>query len=162
MREGFSVVSSCSCDASRKQLRGVDAELVLAQRFDFDGFAVHVTGMHFLILGVSAVLMTGLALVLAKSRAGRLWRACSQNIALAQLCGINTDRVLTWTGAAAAGFAAVSGWIIAIAQLCRFVYWLVRLVVRAHMLMRRLAENPGSTLEDVAAQENMGGLMPLA
>ena len=34
---------------------------------------------------------------------------------------------------------------------------LVRLIVRAHMLMRRLAENPGSTLEDVAAQENMGG-----
>ena len=34
---------------------------------------------------------------------------------------------------------------------------LVRLIVRAHMLMRRLAENPGSTLEDVAVQENMGG-----
>ena len=34
---------------------------------------------------------------------------------------------------------------------------LVRLFVRAHMLARRLAENPGSTLEDVAAQENMGG-----
>src|SRR5262245_50947592 len=81
---------------------------------DFDGFVVHVTGMHFIILSVSAVLMTGLALVLGNSRAGRLWRACSQNIALAQLCGIDTDRVLTWTGAAAAGFAAVSGWIIAV------------------------------------------------
>jgi branched-chain amino acid transport system permease protein len=81
---------------------------------DFDGFVVHVTGMHFIILSVSAVLMTSLALVLTRSRAGRLWRACSQNIALAQLCGIDTDRVLTWTGAAAAGFAAVSGWIIAI------------------------------------------------
>jgi branched-chain amino acid transport system permease protein len=81
---------------------------------DFDGFVVHVTGMHFIILSVSAVLMTGLALVLGKSRAGRLWRACSQNIALAQLCGIDTDRVLTWTGATAAAFAAVSGWIIAI------------------------------------------------
>ena len=34
---------------------------------------------------------------------------------------------------------------------------LARLFVRAHMLARRLAENPGSTLEDVAAQENMGG-----
>lgn len=81
---------------------------------DFDGFVVHVTGMHFLILGVSTVLMTALALVLGKSRAGRLWRACSQNIALAQLCGIDTDRVLAWTGAAAAAFAAASGWIIAI------------------------------------------------
>ncbi len=34
---------------------------------------------------------------------------------------------------------------------------LARLIVRAHVLARRLAENPGSTLEDVAAQENMGG-----
>jgi branched-chain amino acid transport system permease protein len=83
-------------------------------KINFDGFVVHVTGMHFIILSVSAVLMTSLVLVLAKSRAGRLWRACSQNIALAQLCGIDTDRVLTWTGAAAAAFAAVSGWIIAI------------------------------------------------
>ena len=33
---------------------------------------------------------------------------------------------------------------------------LVRLVVRAYRLARRLAENPGSTLEDVASQENMG------
>ncbi len=34
---------------------------------------------------------------------------------------------------------------------------LVRLIVRAHGLARRLAENPGWTLEDVASQQNMGG-----
>ena len=34
---------------------------------------------------------------------------------------------------------------------------LVRLIVRADRLARRLAENPGSTLEDVASQQNMGG-----
>jgi site-specific DNA recombinase len=39
---------------------------------------------------------------------------------------------------------------------------LVRLIVRAHRLSRRLAENPGSSLEDVASKQNMGGLMPLA
>lgn len=81
---------------------------------DFDGFAVHVTGMQILILAVAGALLTGLTLVLTRSQAGRLWRACSQNLALAQLCGIDTGRVLTWTGAAAGGFAAVSGWIIAI------------------------------------------------
>lgn len=81
---------------------------------DFDGFIVHVTGMHILILGVAAALLIGLTLVLTLSQAGRLWRACSQNLTLAQLCGIDTGRVLTWTAAAAGGFAAVSGWIIAI------------------------------------------------
>ena len=34
---------------------------------------------------------------------------------------------------------------------------LVRLIVRARGLARRLAENPGWTLEDVASQQNMGG-----
>jgi site-specific DNA recombinase len=34
---------------------------------------------------------------------------------------------------------------------------LVRLIVRAHRLSRRLAENPGSSLEDVASKQNMGG-----
>jgi len=34
---------------------------------------------------------------------------------------------------------------------------LARLIVRAHRLARRLAENPGWTLEDVASQQNMGG-----
>ena len=34
---------------------------------------------------------------------------------------------------------------------------LVRLIVRAHRLARRLAENPGSTLEDVASREELGG-----
>jgi branched-chain amino acid transport system permease protein len=81
---------------------------------DFDGFILHVTGMQIIILSLAAVLLGSLTLVLSQSQAGRLWRACSQNLPLAQLCGINTDRVLTWTAAAAAGFAAASGWIIAI------------------------------------------------
>jgi site-specific DNA recombinase len=34
---------------------------------------------------------------------------------------------------------------------------LIRLIVRADRLARRLAENPGSSLEDVASQQNMGG-----
>ena len=81
---------------------------------DFDGFIVHVTGMQVLILTISAILLTSLTLVLTRSQAGRLWRACSQNLHLAQLCGIDTNRVLTWTAAAAGAFAAASGWIIAI------------------------------------------------
>ena len=34
---------------------------------------------------------------------------------------------------------------------------LVRLLVRAHALSRQVAATPGSTLEDVGAQEGMGG-----
>jgi site-specific DNA recombinase len=34
---------------------------------------------------------------------------------------------------------------------------LTRLIVRARRLKRRLDENPGSTLQDIASRENLGG-----
>jgi hypothetical protein len=39
---------------------------------------------------------------------------------------------------------------------------LTRLIVRARRLMRRLAENPGSTLEDIASAKTWAGLIPPA
>ena len=84
-------------------------------RLDFDGYPVSVTVMQGVIFLMSAALIAALYSVLARTRAGRLWRACSQNLALAELCGIDVGRVMAWTAAAAAGFAAASGWIIAIA-----------------------------------------------
>jgi ribose 1,5-bisphosphokinase PhnN len=38
----------------------------------------------------------------------------------------------------------------------------VRLLVRANVLGKRLADNPRSTLEDIAAHENMGEPYPAA
>jgi branched-chain amino acid transport system permease protein len=108
LQEGLRVKS----DGRERWLSPIYADSLV--NVDFDGFIVHVTGMQIVILTVAAVLLTSLTLVLTKSQAGRLWRACSQNLHLAQLCGIDTNRVLTWTAAAAAGFAATAGWIIAI------------------------------------------------
>jgi branched-chain amino acid transport system permease protein len=83
-------------------------------RMDFDGYPVSLTIMQAIIFAVSATLIALLYGVLNRTSAGRLWRACSQNLALAELCGVNVGRVMTWTAAAAAGFAAVPGWIIAV------------------------------------------------
>jgi branched-chain amino acid transport system permease protein len=84
-------------------------------RLDFDGYPVSVTIMQAIIFVVSATLILTLYSVLARTKAGRLWRACSQNLALAELCGIDVGWVMSWTAAAAAAFAAASGWIIGIA-----------------------------------------------
>ena len=82
--------------------------------YDFDGFIFRISEMQILILVVAASLLTLLALVLTRSQMGRWWRACSENLQLAQLCGIDTARVMNLTATAAAGFAAASGWIIAV------------------------------------------------
>ena len=81
-------------------------------RIDFDGFPVSVTLMQTIIVLLSATLILTLYSVLARTKAGRLWRACSQNRDLAALCGIDVNRVMSWTAATAAAFAAASGWII--------------------------------------------------
>jgi branched-chain amino acid transport system permease protein len=82
---------------------------------DFDGFVVRISLMQIVVLAVSAGLILALVAVLRRTAAGRLWRAASQNRDLAQLCGVDTDRVIRWTAAAAAAFAAAGGWILAVA-----------------------------------------------
>jgi branched-chain amino acid transport system permease protein len=85
-----------------------------AVHIDFDGFVFRISEMQVLILALAAALLVSLTLVLTRSAAGRYWRACSENLQLAQLCGIDTTRVMNLTATAAAAFAAASGWIIAI------------------------------------------------
>ncbi len=64
------------------------------------------------VLAVASIL--GLALFLTATRFGRNWQACSQEIILAKLCGVNTDSVMRQTFMVGAGLASVSGWIAAI------------------------------------------------
>jgi branched-chain amino acid transport system permease protein len=80
-----------------------------------DAFAVRSTQMQALIVLVAAGMIAALAAAMKFTRAGRLWRATAQNRALAQLCGVDTGRVVALTAMAAAGFAAVTGWIVATA-----------------------------------------------
>src|SRR5437016_4460383 len=61
-------------------------------RFDFDGYPVSITVMQSVIFAVSTALILTLYSVLARTKAGRLWRACSQNRDLAALCGIDVGR----------------------------------------------------------------------
>lgn len=46
---------------------------------------------------------------MARSHAGRLWRAVSQNNRLAMLCGVDTHRVFAWTFVVASAFAGLAG-----------------------------------------------------
>lgn len=54
-------------------------------------------------------------LVMGATRAGRFWRAVSQNAAMASLCGVDTRAVFAWSFVAASALAALSGWIVTMA-----------------------------------------------
>jgi branched-chain amino acid transport system permease protein len=82
---------------------------------DFDGFSVRISYMQGATFLFAIGLLVALGVVLKTSRAGRYWRACTQNRALAALCGINVEQVTRLTALGSAVFAAASGWILAVA-----------------------------------------------
>lgn len=64
---------------------------------------------------ISIAALLGLQLVLRWTRAGRLWRAVSENPRLAALSGVNADAVYRWSFIAASGLAGMAGSILATA-----------------------------------------------
>ncbi len=81
---------------------------------ELGGFTVTMTGIQIILVLTAAVLIAGLLVTMEMTRAGRLWRACSQNRLLTELSGVDTTRVMICSAAAAAFFASASGWIITV------------------------------------------------
>ncbi len=73
------------------------------------GFQVFLSYMQVLIAVVTVVFMTALALFIARSRMGRACRACAEDRGMANLLGIDTDRIIALTFVLGAALAAVAG-----------------------------------------------------
>jgi branched-chain amino acid transport system permease protein len=74
---------------------------------------ISVSNMTLLIIGLSLVLMVGFSLLVTRTKMGVAMRACSENIGVAQLMGIDINRVIAATFALSSGMAAVSGILLA-------------------------------------------------
>ncbi len=66
-----------------------------------------------LILIVAAAVMTGLLILINRTRLGRAMRAVSENPQIASLMGVNPDRVITATFIMGAALAAIAGVLVA-------------------------------------------------
>jgi branched-chain amino acid transport system permease protein len=83
--------------------------------FEFRGsFPLKMTLMTGIATALSAIILLIFLAVMRFARFGRQWRACTQSLDLARLCGVNVDRVVATTFVVAASLSAVSGWISAI------------------------------------------------
>ena len=92
--------------------RDVSMQPVLTGGWRFgpaDGFQVYVSYMQVLIAVITVAFMGGLTLFIGLSRLGRACRACSEDRGMANLLGINTDRVIALTFVLGAALAAVAG-----------------------------------------------------
>lgn len=74
-----------------------------------DTFEVYVSYMQVLIGVVTLIAMTALSVFISRSRLGRACRACAEDMKMANLLGINTDRVISLTFMIGATLAAVAG-----------------------------------------------------
>jgi branched-chain amino acid transport system permease protein len=78
------------------------------------GFMVRISFLQGLIVAAAAMFLLSLWAVVRWTMAGRLWRACSEDSALAELIGIDVRKVMTLTFSAAAVYAGAAGFTLAI------------------------------------------------
>ncbi len=74
-----------------------------------DNFSASITTMQLVIWIVTFIAMLALTLFIRYSRMGRACRACAEDLKMASLLGINTDRVIALTFVIGAAMAAVAG-----------------------------------------------------
>ncbi len=74
-----------------------------------DGFNASISYMQVIIFSVTFVSMTALTLFISRSRMGRACRACAEDLGMANLLGIDTNRIIALTFVIGASLAAVAG-----------------------------------------------------
>jgi branched-chain amino acid transport system permease protein len=79
-----------------------------------DDFAVTISALQIIIFVVTIIAMLALHLFIQKSKLGRACRACSEDIGMAKLLGINADRVIALTFVIGAALAAIAGVLVAL------------------------------------------------
>lgn len=72
-------------------------------------FGSRIRVLAFIIIAVSIVLMLALTFIVRSTRIGKAMRATSQDIEAAQMMGIETNRVISFTFAVGSALAAVGG-----------------------------------------------------
>lgn len=74
-----------------------------------EGFQASLSFMQCMIFAVTLISMAGLTLFISNSRLGRACRAVSEDLKMASLLGIDTNRIISLTFIIGAALAAVAG-----------------------------------------------------
>lgn len=115
------------------------------------GFEIFIPYTRIMIIVVAVVLMVLLTLYIRHSRMGRASRACAQDMHMANLLGINTNRVISFTFILGAVLAAVGGVLIALAvgKLNPFIGFLAGIKAFTAAVLGGIGSIPGAMLGGV-------------
>ena len=129
--------------------RAVPSLIPGALRFGAEGaFEIYIPYSRVMIIVVAVALMIALTLYIKHSRMGRASRACSQDMHMANLLGIDTNRVISFTFILGAMLAAVGGVLIALAvgKLNPFIGFLVGIKAFTAAVLGGIGSIPGAML----------------
>ncbi|CAM5787993.1 MAG: high-affinity branched-chain amino acid ABC transporter permease LivH [Burkholderiales bacterium] len=115
------------------------------------GFEIYIPYARVLVIAVTVVLMVLLTLYIRNSRMGRASRACSQDMHMANLLGIDTNRVISFTFILGAMLAAVGGVLIALAvgKLNPFIGFIAGIKAFTAAVLGGIGSIPGAMLGGV-------------
>jgi branched-chain amino acid transport system permease protein len=74
-----------------------------------DGFAVQLSNIQIMIVVTTLILMTVFSMIIGRTQLGRHMRACEQDLRMAALIGVDTDRTISLTFVIGAALASVAG-----------------------------------------------------
>ncbi|MDO4724842.1 MAG: high-affinity branched-chain amino acid ABC transporter permease LivH [Comamonadaceae bacterium] len=122
-----------------------------AATLEMGDFTVTLPYSRMLIIGITVALMVALTLFIKNSRMGRASRACSQDMKMASLLGIDTNRVISFTFVLGAVLAAVGGVLIAITigKLNPFIGFIAGIKAFTAAVLGGIGSIPGAMLGGV-------------
>ncbi|ETD67420.1 branched-chain amino acid transporter permease subunit LivH [Pelistega indica] len=122
-----------------------------AYHIEWGDFSLTLSYAKLLIIVVVFALMVALTLYIKNSKMGRASRACSQDMQMANLLGIDTNKVISFTFVLGAVLAAVGGVLIAIAigKLNPFIGFIAGIKAFTAAVLGGIGSIPGAILGGV-------------
>jgi len=130
-------------------------------------FDVTIPYSRMLIVGVTVALMIALTLYIRNSRMGRACRACAEDMKMANLLGIDTHRVISFTFVLGAMLAAVGGVLIGltVGKINPFIGFIAGIKAFTAAVLGGIGSIPGAMLGGVLlglAETLASGYIPVA
>jgi len=115
---------------------------------DINGFEVSMSNSRALILFATVVLMAAVTLYIRHARMGRACRACSQDIQMAGLLGIDVNKVISFTFVLGAFLAAIGGVLIGLSinKINPFIGFLAGIKAFTAAVLGGIGSIPGAML----------------
>lgn len=104
--------------ANGQSNKDIALQPLISQRWEFfsdnPDMSMTISALQIIIFVTTVISMIGLNLFIQRSKMGKACRACSQDIGMAQLLGIDANKVIALTFVIGAALAAVAGVLVAL------------------------------------------------